>query len=155
MPGTTLPDPPQQDAATPAEKVTLSRLEDQIKWYAARSAANQRSFKLLKAITIVSAAVIPVFTTSGVAHGAQIAAALGVLIVVVEGLQQLNQYQANWTSYRLTAEALKHEKFLYFAKAGSYASAANPGAELAERVESLISQEESKWMSMQTPRSKP
>lgn len=155
MPGTTLPDPPQQEAATPAEKVTLSRLEDQIEWYAARSRTNQKRFKVLKAITIVSAAVIPVFTTSGVTYGAQIAAALGVLIVVVEGLQQLNQYQPNWTSYRLTAEALKHEKFLYFAKAGPYASAPNPGAELAERVESLISQEELKWMSMQTPRSKP
>lgn len=151
----TLTDPPQQGAATSPEKITLERLEGQIKWYAARSRANQKRFKLLKVITIVSAAVIPVFTTSGVSHGAQTGAALGILIAIVEGLQQLNQYQANWTSYRLTTEALKHEKFLYFGNAGPYAEAANPAATLAERVEALISQEESKWMMMQTPRSKP
>lgn len=155
MPGTTLPEPPQQGAEMPPEKITLGRLEDQIEWYAARSRVSQKRFKLLKVITIVSAAVIPVLTTSGVSHGAQVAAALGILIAVVEGVQQLNQYQANWTSYRLTAEALKHEKFLYFGKAGPYAGSANPTATLAERVESLISQEESKWMAMQTPRAKP
>lgn len=155
MPGTTLPDPPRQGAATPPGNVALERLEDQIEWYAARSRVNQKRFKLLKVVTIVSAAVIPVFTTSGVAHGAQVAAALGILIAIVEGLQQLNQYQANWTSYRLTAEALKHEKFLYLATAGPYAASANPSATLAERVESLISQEEAKWMAMQTPRAKP
>jgi hypothetical protein len=154
MPGT-IPDPPQQGAAMPPEKLTLERLEDQIKWYSTRSRLNQRRFKLLKAVTIISAALIPVFTTSVVIHGSQIAAALGVLIVVVEGLQQMNQYQANWTSYRITGEALKHEKYLYFAKAGPYTGAATPGTLLAERVESLVSLEESKWITAQSPRSKP
>jgi hypothetical protein len=154
MPGT-IPEFPQQTAAVPPDKVTIDRLEDQIVWYSAKSRLNQRRFKLLKAVTIISAAVIPVFTTSGVMYGSQIAAGLGVLIVIVEGLQQMNQYQANWTSYRLTGEALKHEKYLYFGKAGPYTGAASPGGLLAERVESLISQEESKWITTQSPRSKP
>ena len=67
----------------------------------------------------------------------------------MEGFQQLNQYQQNWTTYRSTCEALKHEKFLYLSKAGSYATAANPKVMLAERVESLVSQEQSKWMQTQ------
>ena len=61
----------------------------------------------------------------------------------LEGLLHLNQYQENWTNYRTTAESLKHEKFLFLAKAGPYADAADPRATLAERVEALISQENS------------
>lgn len=74
-----------------------------------------------------------------------IAAALGVSIAVLEGVQQLNQYQANWASYRGTAEALKHEKYFYLANAGPYAKTDKPHALLAERTEELISQEISKW----------
>lgn len=153
MPGT-IPDPSQQIADMSPEKITLGRLDTQIKWYSAKSRLNQRRFKSLKAVTIISAAIIPVLTTSGISHGAQIAAGLGVLIVIVEGLQQMNQYQSNWTSYRLTAEALKHENFLYLAKAGPYAAIPNPSIALAERIESLISQEESKWITTQSPRTK-
>jgi Protein of unknown function (DUF4231) len=71
--------------------------------------------------------------------------ALGAAIALIEGIQQLNQYHQNWIGYRSTAEALKHEKFLFLAAAGPYAAAHNPKALLAERVESLVSQEHAKW----------
>lgn len=135
--------------ATP-ETVTLTRLEDQINWYGQRSSLNQRRFKLMKGVTIASAAAIPVLTTTAVPNGRYIAAGLGVLIAIVEGLQQMNQYNSNWTSYRATSEALKHEKFLYLEKAGPYLTAQNPQAMLAERIESLISQEGSKWFTVQS-----
>ena len=38
-----------------------------------------------------------------------ITATLGVLAVVLEGVQQLNQWQHNWITYRLTCEALRHD----------------------------------------------
>jgi hypothetical protein len=72
---------------------------------------------------------------------------LGVLIVVVEGFQQLNQYHQNWTTYRSTCEALKHEKYLWIATAGPYAAAENSHALLAERIEAIIAQEHTKWVS--------
>lgn len=131
------------------EQVTLARLEDQLQWYDGKSSHNQRCFKWMKGTTIAAAAIIPALTTSGVHWGPQIAAALGVLIVLLEGLQQLNQYQSNWTAYRSTAEALKHEKYLYLAKAGPYLGAAQPAATLAERVEALVSQENAKWFTAQ------
>lgn len=132
------------------EEVTLNRLEDQIDWYSRKSTLSQRRFKLMKGVTIASAAAIPVLTTTSIPHGRYIAAGLGVLIAVMEGLQQLNQYNSNWTSYRATSEALKHEKFLYLEKAGPYLAAQNAQAMLAERVESLISQEGSKWLTVQS-----
>ena len=44
---------------------------------------------------------------------------MGVAIVIIEGLQQLCQFHANWTSYR-TCEALRHEKYLFLARSGPY-----------------------------------
>ena len=75
--------------------------------------------------------------------------ALGVVIAVAEGIQQLNQHHVNWTSYRSTCEALKHERHLYLAKAAPYAGAIDAHALLAERVEAPMSQETVKWASLQ------
>jgi Protein of unknown function (DUF4231) len=68
---------------------------------------------------------------------------------VIEGIQQVYQFHANWLSYRATCEGLKREKFLYLAKAGPYASATDSDVLLAERVEALISEENTKWVSAQ------
>ena len=75
-----------------------------------------------------------------------VAGALGGVVLVLEGIQHLNQYQQNWAAYRSTAEALKHEKYLYVARAAHYAV---PHAHrlLAERIEGLVSQEHAKWVS--------
>ena len=64
---------------------------------------------------------------------------------MLEGLLQLNQYHQNWISYRSTCETLKHEKYLYLANAGPYAAATSAHTLLAERIESLVSQEHAKW----------
>ncbi len=136
-----MPDPlPEQ-----SQDVTLVRLNDQIGWYSRKSKTNQRRFKILKLTTIISAALIPVVTTGLAAIGAQIAAGLGVLIAIVEGVQQMNQYQANWSAYRSTEEALKHEKYLYLAHAGPYSNPDTAHSLLAERVEALVSEENAKW----------
>jgi hypothetical protein len=132
---------------TPGQDVTLDRLQDQIEWYDRKSGTNQRAFKYLKVMTISAAAIIP-FLAKGTSL-TSVTAGLGVLIAILEGLQQLYQYQSNWISYRSTSEALKHEKFLYLGKAGIYAAAKDPHALLAERIESLVSQEHAKWASSQ------
>jgi hypothetical protein len=121
------------------------RLEDQIAWYDARSNDNRRWFKGLKVLQIVTAAAIPV--AAGADAAAWLVGAGGALIVVVEGLQQLQQYQQNWTTYRATCERLKHEKFLFINRAGPYAATSEPEAVLAERVEALVSQEQAAWVS--------
>lgn len=125
--------------------VVEERLEDQIDWYDARSSQNQRMFKRLKYVEIVAAAAIPVVTGFDVSH--LVAAVLGGLVVVVEAVLHLNQYQHTWLTYRATAEGLKHEKFLYLARAGSYAAAPDPRRLLAERVEALASAENTQWIS--------
>ncbi|ADB48540.1 DUF4231 domain-containing protein [Conexibacter woesei] len=128
------------------------RLEQQVAWYDARSRHSQRWFKLLKVCQIVIAAAIPVVAGAGGDGWRWPVAIGGATIVVLEGLQQLFQYQQNWSTYRSTCERLKHEKFLYAAGAGPYAGASRPGAMLAERVEGLVSQEHAAWASVQRHR---
>ena len=128
-----------------AEDVTLQRLEDQIAWYDRKSGIAQRRFKLLKGSQLVFAAAIPVVSTLD--FHAAVAGALGGLVVVVEGFQQLNQYQQNWQAYRSTCEALKHEKYTFLARAGPYSRVRKPVQLLADRVEGLVSQEHAKWVS--------
>jgi Protein of unknown function (DUF4231) len=140
---------PDLTQAKSPEEVTQLRLQDQLDWYSAKSTQNKNLFQGLKMVTIISAALIPVLVTSQIPYGTHVSAGLGVLIAIIEGLQQLKQYHGNWISYRATAEALKHEQFLYLAKAGPYVAAEHPQSMLAERVESLITQEEGKWVSTQ------
>jgi hypothetical protein len=121
------------------------RLEDQIGWYDRKSMDAQRSYKRLKVVQLVGAAAVPVAAAAEAAAWG--IAALGGLVLVLEGLQQLGQYQANWIGYRATCESLKHEKHLYLARAGPYSDLASAERTLAERIEGLVSQEHAKWIS--------
>ena len=134
---------------------TLERLEDQIGWYDRKSGYNRRMYKWLKGVEIIAAGVVPL--TAGLHLPAALTGSLGVLIAVLEGLLQLNQYLQNGISYRSTCEALKHEKYLYLAAAGAYATEdrAHAHTKLAERVESLVSQENSQWAALQEREAKP
>lgn len=132
--------------------VVVNRLEDQIKWYEKESAHSKRMFKWLKTATLaisVSISLNAAFATRYPAVIGIITGVMGASIALLEGLQQLNQYHQNWITYRSTTEALKHEKFLFLGTAGPYAAASNPTALLAERVESLVSQENAKWTAAQ------
>ena len=127
-----------------ADNPTFQRLEDQIGWYDRKSGINQRWFKGLTIAELVGAALIPLAAGAGVP--AVYVGSLGVALILMKGLQRLNQYQQNWITYRSTCEALKHEKYLWLARAGPYADAARPEGTLAERVESLVSTEHAKWI---------
>jgi hypothetical protein len=125
--------------------LTLERMEGQIKWYSEKSTWNQEWFKKLKVAEITAAALVPF--AAGIRAPAAVTGLLGVIVVVLEALQSIYQFQSNWISYRSTAEALKHEKYLWYARAGHYLNAENPEALLAERIEALISTENAKWIS--------
>lgn len=106
-------------------------------------------------IEIVAAALIPF--AAGLMPNPLLIGGLGVIVVILESMQGLFQFQQNWTNYRSTVEGLKHEKFLWQAKAGPYKDTENPTLEalFAERVEALISTEHAKWATYQEQAGKP
>lgn len=142
---TTLQEPPVPESvqAHPA----WFRLIDQVNWYDRKSQHCQRWYKWLKFAQVAFAALIPATSLLSGDYAKWAASAFGVLIVVLEAIQQMNQYSTLWFSYRATAERLKHEKFLFLATAGPYKGLAEPErlVALAERVEEHVSTEHANW----------
>jgi hypothetical protein len=139
------------------------RLESQIKYHEGKSSRYQKYYKRIKTAEIIAAAMIPFLSALHVADNhpymryslAIATAMMGVLITILEGILQLYQFQQIWITSRATAEGMNHEKFMYLAKAGAYATAPNPLSLLAERIETIGSQENAKWASIQQPQKTP
>jgi hypothetical protein len=125
------------------EDPTWERLEDQLGWYDRKSRDNQRRYKWLKLLELAIAAALPVVAAMGSPVWV-VTGGLAAVIVLLEGAQHLDQFQEHWITYRSTAEALKHERYLYLATAGPYGGE-DRHRQLAERLEGLVSQEHAKW----------
>ena len=125
-----------------------ARLEDQIGWYDTKSLHHQTWYRRLKVISIASAALVPLF--SGLEGYAMLAGGLGVVVVIAEGLQHVNQHHENWIRYRATCEILRREKYLYLAGAGGYEGMTDEQAlrRLAAQVESVLSREGGDWLQL-------
>jgi hypothetical protein len=123
-----------------------ARLEDQREWFGRKAVANERRYRQIKVLQLFAAASVPVAAAVSAANW--IIAALGGLILVLEGLQQLGQYHDTWINYRGTCERLKREKSLFLAGAAPY-SRRNRERLLAVNVERLISQGQVKWETAQ------
>jgi len=123
------------------------RLEQQIRWYDQKSTEAQHWYKRVKLSEFVLAGVVPF---SALLSG-KVTAVAGVLLIVAQALQQLNQWQHNWITFRSTCEALRHEKYSFVGGSGVYDGLDAEGAQkmLVERVEALISTEHAKWQSRQ------
>lgn len=139
---------------TPAagQPAIYKRLDDQIEWFDGKASHNQFWYRRLKLVTIGAGALVPVSALVPASQGLPLdkffTAFVGVILVVSEGLQQLHQFHANWISYRATCEQLKSEKSMYWGKAGPYAAGGNLEALLTERVEAILTQEHSRWISV-------
>jgi hypothetical protein len=124
-----------------------ARLAEELRWYDARARENQLWYRAIKVVQLVAAALVPVM--AGVGVSAWITGGLGSVVVVLEGVQQLYQFQEHWIVYRTTWEGLRREQHLYEARGGDYATAASAPTLLAERIEALVAREHARWVSVQ------
>jgi len=122
------------------------RLEDQLVWYDKKSEHNQKFFKRLRLLEIVSASLIPFLSgmSEKVPCFSWLIGGLGVLIAVSAATSALFKYHENWIEYRTTAEQLKHEKYAYLTGIKPYDTEEKFDL-LVERIEALISKENSAW----------
>ena len=84
---------------------------EQIRWYSRGARRKKRWYMRIKLVRIVSAARRPVLAATACRPRSPPASARS--IVVLESVQRLFQFRSDWTHYRSTSEALKHEKYLY------------------------------------------
>ncbi|MFX0577586.1 DUF4231 domain-containing protein [Nocardia nepalensis] len=120
------------------------RLNEQLRWYSTKGALAQRMYKRVKFGQIVVGATVPVVAALSAPAG--LTASIAAVVVVAEGAQQLFQWHTDWLRYRSTAEALKREKYLFLANSGPYRTS-DRRAVLAERVEVVLGNENTGWLS--------
>lgn len=135
------------------------RYRNQIDWYDKKAGESQARYRLLQWFVIVLAPVTPVlieldidFATNDVFGRLAIVTSV-VVAILTSGLKTF-KYQENWINYRTTCETLRKEKYFYDASVGDYRGAEDKEALFVDRVESLISRENTMWVSSQKTKSK-
>ncbi len=136
-----------------ADYLTRERLETMIRWYVRNTTYNKWEYTILKLIQIVLAALLPFLSQYNKSNSGFIIGIIGIVIVLLEGFQQLGQYHQSWINYHATRDALTQEKFLYLARAGPYSTTQCPKdtdlvPRLAENIEALIAQDRSRWATL-------
>jgi hypothetical protein len=131
------------------ETYLRERYGKEIEWYDTCSARNKRLYVLFQWSVIILSALIPVLTVALDQKKMYITAGLGVLLAIGTAGLKTFKFQENWINYRTIAEALKKERYYYDAGLSGYRQADDPQALFVERVEALISQENSLWVTVQ------
>ncbi len=133
-----------------------TRVDDQISWYDMKSHYHQKWYRGLRVVEIVAAASIP-FLAGYISDAAPLfrtfVGLLGLAVAVITGVVSLCQFQENWVQYRTTCESLKHEKFLFLTKTEPY-NVDTPFPLLVQRVEAMISKENTTWSQYIRPQTK-
>ncbi|HTS43779.1 MAG TPA: DUF4231 domain-containing protein [Puia sp.] len=128
------------------DEYVKERLDDELNWYSRSSVFNKNFYQSLKTAEIAISVVIPFLTgylkeSNSIKY---IVGVLGLLVAIIAGTLVLFKFQEKWIEYRTTAESLKHEKYMFLTQSGPYKTDSSL-SNLAERVEYLISKENSNW----------
>ncbi|MDH3231447.1 MAG: DUF4231 domain-containing protein [Alphaproteobacteria bacterium] len=132
-------------------KYLTGRYEDQVGWYDAKAARNQTIYRWMQWSLIGLAAITPILIEFKppllVAGWVQLATLTSAIVAILTAGLKTFKYQENWINYRTTCETLRKEKYYYDAGLGEYAGAEDREAVFVDRVESLISRENTMWVS--------
>jgi len=129
------------------EEYLQERIDDQINWYDRKSLQSQKWFKRLQIVSIIAATTIPFisgYLTETTIWLKLAVGVLGLIVAAITAILGLYKFQENWLEYRTVCESLKHEKYLFLTKSEPYDSE-DSFKILVERVEGLISKENTKW----------
>ena len=113
---------------------------------------NRLAFQWSKVAAIVIAAAVTVCAASEVLGW--VTASLAAVVVVLEGLQQMFQWQRNWIEYRRTAETMRQHGLAFAARTGTYA-AADRRDRLAGVMSEAAQAENKTWAEGMTAPNKP
>lgn len=126
------------------------RYQDQIQWYNSRSLHNQRCYRTYQWILNIFSALTPVLLAidfcldNSLWRWSTLISA--IIVALSSSVLKIFKYQENWIDYRTTCETLKKEIYYYRARAQEYAEAEDCERLFVERVESLISRENTIWL---------
>ena len=129
------------------EEYLKNRFNDQLEYFEDRSKLNQKNYRLLKTTSIVC----NILTTLSIALAFTvqedykqimgiIALILSTIVLATYQWEEFQNYGAKWEKFRLVAEQLKSEKWLYINSSGQYAqfSFEEKSRIFIEKIEGII-----------------
>lgn len=129
------------------------RYQDQIEWYDRKASENQTKYRWMQWMVIILAALTPVFIELDFLRSSEtfehLPTVTSAIVAILSAGLKTFKYQENWLNYRTTCETLRKEKHFYNANLGDYARARDKEALFIERVETMISRENTMWISTQ------
>lgn len=126
------------------------RYLSQLRWYSGKATRNKKWHYGYQIAISCLAAIVTITVALGLREGDQgrlhiLSLAASAVLAVLPGLQKVFRFHENWVEYRTTAESLKKEEYYYRFRCGKYATAASAKRTFVERVEALISQQNTLW----------
>ena len=127
------------------------RYDDQCRWYSRKATFNKRWYHYFQTLVIGLSALATLTVAVGVyfqdTQWIRLAAlAITSIVTVLACLQKVYRFQEQWIDYRNTAETLKKERYLYKARIAEYATADSAEQLFVDRVENLISRQNTLWV---------
>ena len=132
------------------ENYIKERYKDQINWYSNRSSRNKILYNWFQWSAIILSASIPVLVVSIGEINKWITAVLSIILAIATAGLKTFKFQEYWINYRTIAETLKKEKYYYCAELSEYATVEDKEQLFVERVERLISRENTLWIAAHT-----
>ena len=124
----------------------VDRYEDQINWYSDKASQNKIFYHVFQWGVIVLSATVPVLVASVPKTHQWITITISIILAIGTAALKTFKFQETWINYRTVSETLKKEKHFYDAVLDDYGDSEDKEALFVERVESLISRENSLWI---------
>jgi hypothetical protein len=128
------------------EDYLKSRYRKETDWYDKKAIWNHRAYQVLQWTAIVLSASTAVLVVIESGPVKWVAVVIAVLVAISTTALKTFKYQENWIGYRTTCETLRKEFPYYEAGIHGYEDAEDKEALFIERVESLISRENTLWV---------
>ena len=127
------------------EEYVDGRYQSQIGWYSTKASSNKNWYVILQWGLIIASSLTPILILIE-ATDKIIPALVAVAVAIMASSLKTFKFQETWLSYRTIAESLKKEKHFYDAELYDYQEVDDKEALFVERVEALISRENTKWI---------
>lgn len=131
------------------DKYINGRYKNQIVWYDKKAIRHHGAYQIFQWATIILSAFTPILIVIAVLGdilSIWISVGIAVLVAISTTALKTFKYQENWINYRTTCETLRKEKHFYDAGIQGYDTVEDKEALFVERVESLISRENTLWV---------
>jgi len=129
----------------------VDRYQNQIDWYDKKSMWNQRWYKRLQWSLIILSALTPILITvealaKEIPWLIVFPLVFSTFVAICTAALKSFKFQEHWIDYRTICETLRKEIHYYDALIGDYKIADDPRSIFINRVEGIISRENTMWI---------